>query len=177
MLVELIEEADLGRGHTRGAKPLHPARGGLAGEAALELRHQREALLALGHARRQAPEGWPPMDRRVPSTAPAATALAFVQAGEDEEAIRGGVGAVVGLELLVGALIAGVALEVVGGRQGRVGAPLLASGPIERLDRDEPLRLDRQRGAEQGNLDPRSSVASAPQAAPRARRSPRAARR
>src|SRR6202020_2420968 len=39
MLVELIEQADLGRGHARGTKPLDPDCGGLAGQTAAEFGH------------------------------------------------------------------------------------------------------------------------------------------
>ena len=73
--------------------------------------------------------------------------LALVQAGKNEEAIRGRVSAVVGLELVVTA------------------TGLRGGGAASRLNRDEPLRLDRERGAQQRDLEAAPAVARAPEEA------------
>ena len=140
-----------GAPRTRARPPretAYPPRRRLGRDAALELRHRAPAGAARSCALAGGACGLAAHGSSTPSTARGRHALVRrLQAGEDEEPIRGGVRAVVGLELVVPAA---------GLRGGRAAV---------RLDRDEPLRLDRERRAQQRHLEAARAVAPAPEQA------------
>jgi hypothetical protein len=93
---------------------------GSAGQAALELGHEREPALALGGIGGGGLRvGGPRIVE--PEYGRGGQPLALVQAGEDEEAVGGLVGAVVGLELVLRCPCVSLAAEIVDRRRrGRV---------------------------------------------------------